>query len=103
MIVSIEEVAKYLRIDPNDLEEEDKEEIENLILAHEIGLFNKTGIKFDNNNKLAQLYMKMSVAESFDNRGIKEKTNERIGFTIEDILFQLRTCYDPLVIEEVQQ
>lgn len=99
MIVSVEEVAKYLRIEIDDLENEDREEIESLILAHETVLFNKTGVVFDNTNKLAQLYMKMSVADSFDNRGIKEKSSERIGFTIEDILFQLRTCYDPIVIE----
>ena len=99
MIVSVEEVAKYLRIEIDDLENEDREEIESLILAHETGLCNKTGIVFDNTNKLAQLYMKMSVADSFDNRGVKEKSSERIGFSIEDILFQLRTCYDPIVIE----
>lgn len=101
MIVSVEEVAKYLRIEVDDLEKEDREEIEDLILAHETGLFNKTGIVFDSSNKLAQLYMKMSVSDSFDNRGIKQKTSERIGFTIEDILFQLRTCYDAPVNEEV--
>lgn len=102
MIVRIEEVAKYLRIELDDLEQDDIDELEGLILAHETSLFNKTGVKFSSDNPLAKLFMKMSVADSFDNRTVKQKTSERISFTIEDILFQLRTCYDPSA-EEVQK
>ena len=84
MILSLEEVKEYLKIDYND---EDDLLLE-LINTAENYLYNATGTHFDNSNRLAKLYCRVLVNEWYENRGFTG-TN-KIKYTLQSILTQLK-------------
>lgn len=90
MIVTIDEAKKWLKVDF----EEDDEDIQDLINAAEIYLFNATGIKFDNTNPLAKLYCRVLVTEWYENRSLMEeyRTSGKVRFILQSILLQLQYC-----------
>jgi len=77
MIVSLEEIKEYLRL------EADYKEDDNLLLsllkAAEEDLENRTGKVFNETNKseLVSLYVKMYVAEQYEKRGATESNSEK--------------------------
>ncbi|CCL28295.1 TPA: phage gp6-like head-tail connector protein [Clostridioides difficile] len=92
MIVSLEEIKEYLRL------EADYEEDDNLLLsflkAAEEDLENRTGKVFNENNKseLVSLYVKMYVAEQYEKRGATESNSEKVRFVLENIISQISIC-----------
>ncbi len=77
MIVSLEEIKEYLRL------EADYKEDDNLLLslkAAEEDLENRTGKVFNENNKseLVGLYIKMYSAEQYEKRGATESNSEKL-------------------------
>ncbi|MCM4125454.1 head-tail connector protein [Clostridioides difficile] len=92
MIVSLEEIKEYLRL------EADYEEDDNLLLsflkAAEEDLENRTGKVFNENNKseLVSLYVKMYVAEQYEKRGATESNSEKVRFVLENIISQVSIC-----------
>lgn len=92
MIVSVEEIKEYLRL------EADYKEDDNLLLsflkAAEEDLENRTGKVFNENNKseLVGLYLKMYVAEQYEKRGATESNSEKIRFVLENIISQISIC-----------
>jgi len=92
VIIELEEAKTFAKI---EYEEED-EIAELLIDVAEEGLKNATGITFDNSNNLARLYCLVMVKDLYDNREMTvEKASEKIRFTIQNILIQLKYCYPP--------
>lgn len=95
MIIKSEEAKTFAKI---EYEEED-EIVELLVKVAEEGLKNATGITFDSENSLARLYCLVMVKDLYDNRELTvEKASEKIRFTIQSILFQLKYCYPPEVV-----
>lgn len=92
MIVSLEEIKEYLRL------EADYKEDDNLLLsflkAAEEDLENRTGKVFNENNKseLVSLYIKMYVAEQYEKRGATESNSEKVRFVLENIISQISIC-----------
>ncbi|EQJ93981.1 TPA: phage gp6-like head-tail connector protein [Clostridioides difficile] len=92
MIVSLEEIKEYLRL------EADYNEDNNLLLfflkVAEESLENQTGKVFNENNKseLASLYIKMYVAEQYEKRGATESNSEKVRFVLESVISQLSIC-----------
>lgn len=92
MIVSVEEIKEYLRL------EADYKEDDNLLLsflkAAEEDLENRTGKVFNENNKseLVSLYVKMYVAEQYEKRGATESNSEKVRFVLENIISQISIC-----------
>ena len=92
MIVSLEEIKEYLRL------EADYEEDDNLLLsflkAAEEDLENRTGKVFneDNKSELVSLYVKMYVAEQYEKRGATESNSEKVRFVLENIISQISIC-----------
>lgn len=95
MIIELEEAKTFAKIEY----EEENEIVQLLVDVAEEGLKNATGIVFDSNNSLARLYCLVMVKDLYDNREITvEKASEKIRFTIQSILIQLKYCYPPEVI-----
>ncbi|VIF26964.1 phi-105 family phage protein [Clostridioides difficile] len=92
MIVSLEEIKEYLRL------EADYKEDDNLLLsllkAAEEDLENRTGKVFNETNKseLVSLYAKMYVAEQYEKRGATESNSEKVRFVLESIISQISIC-----------
>ncbi|HBF0842770.1 head-tail connector protein [Clostridioides difficile] len=92
MIVSLEEIKEYLRL------EADYKEDDNLLLsflkAAEEDLENRTGKVFNENNKseLVGLYIKMYVEEQYEKRGATESNSEKVRFVLENIISQISIC-----------
>lgn len=90
MIISLEEVKLYLRLD--NLEEDSL--IEPLIGAAEAYLKNATGMDFDRTNHLARLFCLILIADWYDNRGLTVgKVGDEVRPIIDSILAQLSYCY----------
>lgn len=91
MIITIEEAKEFLRIDGN----EEDVLLQTLINAAEKSLYNATGNTFDSTNELAKLYCLVLVSDWFENRELTDKTSEKVRFTTQSILAQLKHCYEP--------
>lgn len=89
MILTIDEVKEFLRIDGN----EEDVLLQTLINAAEESLFNATGNTFDSTNELAKLYCLVLVSDWFENRELTDKTSEKVRFIVQSILTQLKHCY----------
>lgn len=64
MIVTLEEVKEWLRIDGTD----DDITIQTLIGAAELRLKEGTGIEYDNTNELAKLFCLKCITDWYENR-----------------------------------
>ena len=95
MIIELEEAKTFAKIDYD----EENGIVQLLVDVASEGLKNATGIVFDSTNSLARLYCLVMVKDLYDNREITvEKASEKIRFTIQSILIQLKYCYPPEVI-----
>lgn len=90
MILTLEEAKDFLKVDYGD----EDIFIQDLINASEQYLKNATGKTFDSSNKLAKLYCKVLVNEWFKDRGLMQdaKTSDKVRFTLQSILMQLKNC-----------
>ncbi|WP_432291568.1 head-tail connector protein [Clostridium baratii] len=92
MILSLEEVKEYLKIDYDD----EDNLLTDLILTAESYLYNATGIKYDSSNQLAKLYCRVLVYEWYKDRGLTMSSSktmnaiEKNRFTLQSILLQLK-------------
>ncbi|WP_024615838.1 head-tail connector protein [Clostridium sp. Ade.TY] len=92
MILSLEEVKEYLKVDYDD--EDDL--LNELIEVAEEYLYAATGKKFDSTNKRAKLYCRVLVNEWFKDRALTENSTknlnvtQKIRFTLQSILTQLK-------------
>ncbi len=91
MILTLDEVKTYLCIDGSDQDTM----LQTLINAAEMSLYNATGIEFDDTNDLAKLYCMVLVSDWFENRELIGKVGERVRFTIQSIISQLKYCCPP--------
>lgn len=89
MIVSIQKVKSWLKVDYN----EEDDDIQDLIDAAETYLSNATGIIYDSSNALAVLYCKVLITDWFENRSLlieDKKISDKVRFTLQSILMQLQ-------------
>lgn len=94
MILSVGEVKNYLRVDYD----EDDILIQNLIEAAEDYLYNATGKKFTEKNKLAKRYCLALVYDWYKDKGMNIRAtknttvSEKVKYTLQSILLQLKFC-----------
>ncbi|WP_338631346.1 head-tail connector protein [Clostridium baratii] len=92
MILTLEEVKGYLRIDYDD----DDMLINDLILTAESYLYNATGVHYDSSNHLAKLYCRVLIYEWYKDRGLTMLAGrtmnsvEKNRYTLQSILLQLK-------------
>lgn len=91
MIVTLEKIKNYLRVDYED----DDSFITSLIETAEEYLYNATGNRYSSANKLAVLYCKTLVYEWYKDRNLmltqsKKEVSEKIRYTLQSILLQLK-------------
>lgn len=97
MILTLEEVKQFLRL------EQDYTEEDILLTAlrdtAEEYLKNATGAIFDSTNPLAKLFVQVLICDWYENRSfmVEGKTSEKVRFTIQTILAQLKYCYTDVV------
>lgn len=89
MIVSLDEVKNWLRIDFS----EDDTLLTTLISAAEEYLKNATGITYDSENHLAKLLCMTLIADWYENREMIGKTTDQTRPIIQSILTQLTYSY----------
>jgi len=91
MIVSIDEVKEFLKIEKNNTDEDLL--IETLINSAEEYLKNATGNTFDSANNLAKLFCMLLISDWYENREFIGKTSEKVRDTINSMVTQLKYCY----------
>jgi uncharacterized phage protein (predicted DNA packaging) len=91
LIISLEEVKEWLRIEHND----EDNTLQMLIKAAETYLQNATGNTFDNTNNLAKLFCLVLVTDWYENREMVGKASEKVRQTVESMVSQLSHCYAP--------
>lgn len=91
MIVTLEEVKQWLRVDGDD----DDLQIGMLINASERYLKEATGIQFDYTNELAKLFCLVLIVDWYENREFVGKAGEKVRHTINSILMQLSYGGEP--------
>jgi len=89
MIVSVDEIKKYLRIDS----EEEDTQIQALEAAAEEYLKN-AGAVLSETNELAKLAVKILCVHWYENREPVGKADE-LAFSLQHIITQLKYCYQP--------
>ncbi|AOY76914.1 head-tail connector protein [Clostridium formicaceticum] len=91
MILTLEEVKQFLKLD--DFDDEDAF-IYTLISVAEQYLKNATGKDFDKKNEMAKLFCKVLISDWYENRTYihEGKITERVRFTVQTILTQLQYC-----------
>lgn len=89
MIVSLDEVKNWLRIDFS----EDDALLTTLISAAEEYLKNATGVEFDENNHLAKLFCMTLISDWYENREMIGKATDQTRPIIQSILTQLTYSY----------
>lgn len=90
MIVSLNEVKTWLRVDGDD----EDTIITTLISAAEEYLKKATGIEFNSGNPLAKLYCFVLCADWYENRDlIGHQPSQKVRFTCQSIMTQLRNSY----------
>jgi uncharacterized phage protein (predicted DNA packaging) len=89
MIVSLDEVKTWLRVDFS----EDDALLETLIGAAEEYLKNATGVEFDENNHLAKLFCMTLISDWYENREMIGKATDQTRPIIQSILTQLTYSY----------
>ena len=89
MIVTLEEVKDWLRVDFID----DDTLITTLINAAEEYLKNATGITFDATNYLAKIFCMTLIADWYENRELIGKASDQVRPILQSILSQLTYSY----------
>ncbi|MEA5268957.1 head-tail connector protein [Clostridium perfringens] len=94
MILSLKEVKNYLRVDY----EEDDLLIQDLIDMSEEYLYNATGKKFTEKNKLAKRYCLALIYDWYKDKGMNIRAtknttvSEKVKYTLQSVLLQLKFC-----------
>lgn len=88
-MLTLEEVKLYLRISDNG----EDVLLQSLVKAAENYLYNATGNTFDSTNELAKLFCLVLISDWYENREYTGKASEKVRFTLESILAQLKYCY----------
>ena len=100
MIVTLEEMKQYLRLEPSDTEEDNL--INSFLLAAEEYIKNATGFQFADPKtipELAKLIVKLLVSHWYENRTIETSLNaNKISFAVDALLLQLTYSYVEVVI-----
>lgn len=97
MIVTLDEIKQFLRL------EQDYTDEDILLTAlrdtAEEYLKNATGQTFDNTNPLAKLFVQVLIVDWYENRSfmVEGKTSDKVRFTIQSILAQLKYSYMDVV------
>lgn len=91
MIVSINEVKEFLRIEKENTDEDLL--LQTLIYAAEEYLKNATGNTFENTNNLARLFCMILISDWYENREYIGKASERVRDTVNSMITQLKYCY----------
>jgi uncharacterized phage protein (predicted DNA packaging) len=89
MILTLDEAKDFLKIEHND----EDTLIQGLIVAAENYIKNATGKEFDNTNELAKLAVKLLVVNWYENREINTDKANKLAFSLDVILTQLKYCY----------
>jgi uncharacterized phage protein (predicted DNA packaging) len=94
MIVEIDEMKEYLRIDSDD----NDLEIANFIETAEIYLTNAGCVLLgpdEKANNLAKLAVKILVSHWYENREVEKigTSVAKLGFSLDSIITQLKYCY----------
>jgi uncharacterized phage protein (predicted DNA packaging) len=89
MIVSLDEVKTWLRVDFTD----DDALLTTLINAAEQYLKNATGITYDSTNHLAKLFCMTLISDWYENRELIGKATDQTRPIIQSILTQLTYSY----------
>lgn len=89
MILNLITVKDFLKIEYDD----DDPVLDILISAAEIYLYNATGIQFDSTNNMAKLFCLILVSDWYDNRDFVGKVSEKLRYTVESMITQLKYCY----------
>jgi uncharacterized phage protein (predicted DNA packaging) len=89
MIVSLDEVKTWLRVDFSD----DDALLTTLINAAEQYLKNATGITYDSTNHLAKLFCMTLISDWYENREMIGKATDQTRPIIQSILTQLTYSY----------
>jgi uncharacterized phage protein (predicted DNA packaging) len=89
MIVSLDEVKTWLRVDFSD----DDALLSILISAAEEYLKNATGITFDATNYLAKIFCMTLIADWYENRELIGKASDQVRPILQSILAQLTYAY----------
>lgn len=97
-VLSLSEAKKYLRLE-DDYTDEDSD-ITTLISAAEAYLVN-AGCILETGNELAKLAIKILVVNWYENRSIEitGPNFNKIKFSLDAIIMQLKYCYDIDTIE----
>jgi uncharacterized phage protein (predicted DNA packaging) len=90
MIVSLDEVKNWLRVDFTD----DDALLSTLISAAEEYLKNATGIEYNAQNHLAKLFCMTLIADWYENRELVGRASDQVRLIIQSILTQLSYAYD---------
>lgn len=89
MIVSLDEVKTWLRVDFTD----DDALLTTLISAAEQYLKNATGITYDSTNHLAKLFCMTLISDWYENRELVGRASEQVRPILQSILAQLTYAY----------
>lgn len=89
MILTLDEAKEYLKVEHND----EDTLIQGLIISAENYIKNATGIKFDNTNELAKLAVRLLIVNWYENREINTDKANKLAFSLDVILTQLKYCY----------
>ena len=98
MILTLQEVKDFLKVDYND---EDLL-LNDLIIASESYLYNATGKYYINTNQLAKLYCKVLINDWFKDRTLTVNStknlsvSEKVRYSLKSILMQLKYCEDEM-------
>jgi uncharacterized phage protein (predicted DNA packaging) len=87
MIVSVDEVKEYLRIDGAG----EETFLSSLIFAAEAYIENATGVAADENNNLHRLAINLLVSHWYENREVLGKA-DKLAYGLESILLQIKYC-----------
>lgn len=90
MILTLDEAKEFLKVEYND----EDALIQGLITAGENYIENATGKTFDSTNELAKLAVKLLVVNWYENREINTDKANKIAFSLDVILTQLKYCYE---------
>lgn len=86
MIVTLEEVKAYLRIDHSD----DDRLLESLILTAEEYLKSAISKTYDTKSERAKTLALIVVGDLYDNRDMSEKVSGNVRRLVQNFIFQLR-------------
>ena len=90
MVVSFEEVKQFLKLEPEDTDDDAILEI--IHLAAEEYLFSATGKQFTSATAKAKLFIMVLVTDWYENRDLIGKASDKMRPTIQSLLLQLEYC-----------